>query len=270
MNDSHSDYLQELREKISSYKQKATEKQSEFVENETQRLSWLEGDLDELGNNIINSVFYGFENDEFDKCRKTACRKVRSLIRFYQILGSAFPSECVEVQEHFLSMEESDEGGHGHFVENLEQDLEDDQDLLLNDIIPMSIVVNLLAVIENFLDGTVKCAAAIAEPKDNLKKGKYDNINYHIQRLKKLYGIPIKLDKNTNKSLDSMREFRNQFLHELGRDLPEQIEQMLNEWYGATNLAECNEEFVFKSFHTTWEILLKVSEVYISWKEKKC
>ena len=67
MNDSHSDYLQELREKISSYKQKATEKQSEFVENETQRLSWLEGDLDELGNNIINSVFYGFENDEFDR-----------------------------------------------------------------------------------------------------------------------------------------------------------------------------------------------------------
>ena len=98
---------------------------------------------------------------------------------------------------------------------------------------------------------------------------KYDNINFHIQTLKKLYGIPIKLDKSTNKHLDNMREFRNQFLHELGRDLPDQVQKVLKDLYGSTELKDCNSMFVLHAFEATLEIVKMISDHFKPWREKQ-
>ena len=100
-------------------------------------------------------------------------------------------------------------------------------------------------------------------------ESKGGNIDKLINVLREAYGIPIKLNKEANKKLNMMREERNRFVHQISRDLPEDLKRYYDELLGTTERKEGNHEFVYHAFQVTHEVAKVVTVKYIDWLDKQ-
>ena len=91
---------------------------------------------------------------------------------------------------------------------------------------------------------------------------------YALWILTRSYGLDIERDKETNRMLGTLREFRNRYIHRLNRDLPldirRHIEVVFDSCVGDQGQFELTHELMDEAFSTIGEVATLVDEAYVA------
>lgn len=128
----------------------------------------------------------------------------------------------------------------------------------------------LISLLENLLIQLSEDIAKELKIKIELSENKMPLINKHIYWITKGCGLEVYIPKETNKNLDLIREIRNRFIHNINRDLPDQLKKTLSQ------IVERNEDtkslvddaFVEFSFNKISELVKNIELSYIEFDKK--
>jgi hypothetical protein len=95
-------------------------------------------------------------------------------------------------------------------------------------------------------------------------------INKYILWFAKGCGIELNIDKSIWKSLDAIRAVRNKFIHQIDRDIPENIQKVISEMASSTidSKQVINDEFVDESLNKLAELAKRVELAHIKYYKK--
>lgn len=147
------------------------------------------------------------------------------------------------------------------FSETAEADIE-----FFPEYLRLSTISFSLSLVENLLGELSEEIAADLNVKIDLSKKQIPYINKYILWLVRGCGITIDIDKSLWKSLDAIRALRNQFIHRIGRDIPEQIKKTISEMVDTPTIGgEITDAFVDESFVKLSELVKTIELAYISY-----
>ncbi|MBP6880627.1 hypothetical protein KBC31_03300 [Candidatus Saccharibacteria bacterium] len=124
-----------------------------------------------------------------------------------------------------------------------------------------------LSLLENMLNGL---SLEIAEDQGidvDLPDKNIPYINKYILWFAQGCGIEIDINKSIWKSLDAIRTVRNRFIHQIDRDIPDQVQKVISEMAASSVDSKhlVNDEFVDVSLKKLAEIAKNVELAHISY-----
>lgn len=100
-----------------------------------------------------------------------------------------------------------------------------------------SVLVQLFSLIENLFLEVAKDMADMQKQPLQLPIKPMPHFNKYVYYFENDCGLRLEIEKETWKTLDALREIRNRYVHELARDLPENIRIQLEAITGAQEYA---------------------------------
>lgn len=90
------------------------------------------------------------------------------------------------------------------------------------------------------------------------------NFNKYVYYFEHECGLRLEIEKETWKTLDALRELRNRYIHELARDVPENIRQQLEAITASEEYANLptDEAYVRETFRTVGHLAKKLDIAY--------
>jgi hypothetical protein len=124
----------------------------------------------------------------------------------------------------------------------------------------------LLSLFENLLTEVSYSVAAELNIEIEIPEKKMPIISKHIYWLTKACGLEIEITSDDHKKLDAIRAVRNRFIHNISRDLPENIKKTLSKIVKANDFdkIEIDDAFVDFSFK---EIAILVKHIELKYIE---
>lgn len=133
-----------------------------------------------------------------------------------------------------------------------------------------STISMLISLLENLLIQLSEDLAKELNIKIELSENKMPLINKHIYWLAKGCGLEVYIPKQTNKNLDLIREIRNRFIHNINRDIPDQLKKTLSQIIEGNdnNKSLVDDAFVEFSFDQISKVVKNIELSYIEHDKK--
>jgi hypothetical protein len=127
-----------------------------------------------------------------------------------------------------------------------------------------------ISLLENFLDELSEEIAKDLNIKVELSVQKMPYINKYIMWMINGCGLNITLTKEKNRNLDAIREVRNRFIHNISRDIPENIKKTINKilGYSKNSAIIIDDRFVEFSMKEIAKLVKEIEIAYIDFYEK--
>jgi len=127
-----------------------------------------------------------------------------------------------------------------------------------------------LALVENLLISLSQEVAEDLGTKVKLESTRLPYITKYILWLTKGCGIDINIDKELWQSLEVIRKVRNKFVHQIDKDLPEEVRRVMSEMVSeiAENERSITNEFVDISLEKLAKLVKTIELAYIGFYEK--
>jgi hypothetical protein len=127
-----------------------------------------------------------------------------------------------------------------------------------------SVLVQLFSLIENLFLEVAKNMADIQKQPLQLPTKAIPHFNKYVYYFENDCGLRLEIEKETWKTLDALREIRNRYVHELARDVPENIRKQLEAITGAEEYANLptDEAYMREAFKTVGHLAKKLDVAY--------
>ena len=127
-----------------------------------------------------------------------------------------------------------------------------------------SVLVQLFSLIENLFLEVAKDMADMQKQPLRLPTKPIPHFNKYVYYFENDCGLRLEIEKETWKTLDALREIRNRYVHELARDVPENIRMQLEAITGAEDYANLptDEAYMREAFKTVGHLAKKLDVAY--------
>lgn len=133
----------------------------------------------------------------------------------------------------------------------------------------LSVILMLFSFFENLLsDLSIDVAKSEDKWVENYMDKSLPYIKRYMYFLKEICNLDIEITEEQQKKLDIIRKIRNNYLHSLEKDIPDDIQEELKKVLDLDkNKIRVNPDFIFMSFQIIGEIVQNLEKSY--WKYKK-
>jgi len=127
-----------------------------------------------------------------------------------------------------------------------------------------SVLVQLFSLIENLFLEVAKDMADMPKQPLRLPTKPMPHFNKYVYYFENDCGLRLKIDKETWKTLDALREIRNRYVHDLVRDVPENLRMQLEAITGAEEYTSLptDEAYMREAFKTVGHLAKKLGVAY--------
>lgn len=127
-----------------------------------------------------------------------------------------------------------------------------------------SVLVQLFSLIENLFLEVAKDMAKRRKQALRLPTKPMPHFNKYVYYFENDCGLRLEIEKETWKTLDALREIRNRYVHELARDVPENIRIQLETITGVEEYANLptDEAYMREAFKTVGHLAKKLHVAY--------
>ncbi len=185
--------------------------------------------------------------------------RLKSLQRYFEF-GAKFVKTYLVESRRSLIREKATGDGVGEVVhENMT--LQDDDFWYY---LRRSVLVQLFSLIENLFVEVANDMAKMLGQRVRLPSKPMPNLNKYVYYFERECGLRLKIEKETWRTVDALREVRNRYVHELAREIPENIRQELEAISGSAEFAKfsTDETYVRKAFKTIGSLAKKLDVAY--------
>ena len=146
------------------------------------------------------------------------------------------------------------------FSETVEVDIE-----YFPEYLRLSTISFSLSLVENLLGSLSKEISKDLGIAIVLDERKMPYIDKYMLWFTRGCGMEIVLDKSINKSLNAIREMRNRFIHEIDRDIPEEVKKVIREMVSPafTDEKSITDDFVDVSLQKLSQLVKNIELAYI-------
>lgn len=126
-----------------------------------------------------------------------------------------------------------------------------------------------LSLVENMLNQlSIKIAEDVGKPVI-LEQNSMPYINKYLFWLTHTCGLSIAIDADTWKSINTIRRVRNTFIHQISKDIPDDIKKVINEMLESMDKNEpINDEFVDIALVKLAKLVKTIELAYLNFYEK--
>ncbi len=127
-----------------------------------------------------------------------------------------------------------------------------------------SVLVQLFSLIENLFLEVAKDMAEMRKQALRLPTKPMPHFNKYVYYFENDCGLRLDIEKETWKTLDALREIRNRYVHDLARDVPENIRMQLETIKGVEEYANLptDEAYMREAFKTVGHLAKKLDVAY--------
>lgn len=127
-----------------------------------------------------------------------------------------------------------------------------------------SVLVQLFSLIENLFLEVAKDMAKRRKQALRLPMKPMPHFNKYVYYFENDCGLRLEIEKETWKTLEALREIRNRYVHELARDVPENIRMQLETITGVEEYANLptDEAYMREAFKTVGHLAKKLDVAY--------
>ncbi len=169
------------------------------------------------------------------------------------------------IQLHLDNINETSKSDSAE-IEDQKYDLTATDSEYFSEYINLSVLSFALALIEDLLISISEEIRREVEVIPELPKKEMPYINKYLNWLVKGMGFDLSIDKKTNRALNTIREVRNKFIHQMSRDLPEQIQKSIKELIeNQSPKGQLSIAFIEKSLHTIAVLAKKIEIAYLKY-----
>lgn len=171
--------------------------------------------------------------------------RLMSLQRYFEF-GAKFVKTYLVESRHSMIREKAT----GDWVDGVvreEMTLQDDN---FRDYLRKSVLVQLFSLIENLFVEVANGMAKMLGQRLQLPSKPMPEFNKYVYYFEHECGLRLKIEKETWRTVDALRDVRNRYVHELTREIPENIRQELEVTSGSAEFAKLStdEAYVGKAF----------------------
>lgn len=181
----------------------------------------------------------------------------------FQSLHRHWVLSCEFVAGHITALQGVQSDGSAEFDTAYSERAEVDIDTF-PEYLRLSTVAYALSLLEDLLVNVSQELAEEAGIEVSLDNRPLPYINKYIFWFTRTCGLDITVDKSTWKRLDAIREMRNRFIHNISRDIPEEIRHVLNEMAQDVdqNSGVVSDEWVDSSLNTVAALVEHIELAY--------
>lgn len=185
--------------------------------------------------------------------------RIESLNRYWT-LNKTVSSKHIEILTNAGKANDESAEYYDMFWETAKVDIEYFPELLRSSTLSIA-----LSFLETLLESVSTIVAKDLDVEINYDKRDIPYIHKYILWLTKGCGLQVAISKENNKRLDAIRAVRNRYIHQIDRDLPENIKKTVSEMINSSSETEMviNDDFVDQALNEICSLVKVIELSYI-------